>query len=627
MPTNRSGHRTREHLRLIFRQIPGAVWATDRDLRLTYVHGQTGRVDVAESERLVGRTVYDFVGSRAPTEPLVAHHLAALAGGHETFLYQRLDRSYDVVIEPLCDEAGAIVGCVAAALDVTRQRETTRSLVRSFSLLQATLEATADGILVVDREGKVTAFNRRFLSMWHVPATLAERRDDRALLAFVCDQLEDPAAFRDGVRDLYGLSNQEASDVLRFKDGRVFERYSMPQLVSDEVIGRVWSFRDVTERDQLLRRATFLADAARLLSTLDVNKALEAVAHLAVPYLGDYCAVDLLHNGHPDRLVVAGSGVDAKRAPEVHPRALASHSVIYSAASRSHMAVPLMCRDSVIGAVTFVAPQGRAYSKADLELADELARRMALSIDNGRLYQAARQAISGRDEFLAIAAHEIRGPLTSMHLAVQGLQRGTLPPDGVRTALDVIQREDRRLRRFVEELLDLGRIRTGQLHLELEEVDLGTVVRDVVSRLAEDFGTSGSAVTVSTHGTLVGQWDRFRLEQVVTNLLSNAIKYGQGKPVEVSAQGADGRVVLKVVDHGIGIPPAMVAKIFDPYERGVGARHYGGLGLGLHIAKTIVESFGGIIAVDSRPGAGATFTVDLPLARSDQDEAPFDPRR
>ena len=90
MPTNRSGHRTREHLRLIFRQIPGAVWATDRDLRLTYVHGQTARVEAAESERLVGRTVYDFVGSRAPTEPLVAHHLAALAGGHGTFLLSTL---------------------------------------------------------------------------------------------------------------------------------------------------------------------------------------------------------------------------------------------------------------------------------------------------------------------------------------------------------------------------------------------------------------------------------------------------------------------------------------------------------------------------------------------------------
>ncbi len=492
--------------------------------------------------------------------------------------------------------------------------------------MQATLDATADGILVVDREGKVTAFNRRFLSLWRVPASLAERRDDRALLAFVADQLKDPSAFLDGVRDLYTLANQEASDELRFKDGRVFERYSMPQRVSDEVIGRVWSFRDVTERDQLLRRATFLADAARLLSSLDVDKALDSVAHLAVPYLCESCAVNLLHNGHLERLVIAGSA-DPKRAPDVHVRALASHSVIYSVGSRSHMAVPLICRDSVVGAVTFVAPLGRVYVKADLELADELARRMALSIDNGRLYQAARQAISGRDEFLAIAAHEIRGPLTSMHLAVQGLQRGSLPAEGVRTALDVIQREDRRLRRFVDELLDLGRIRTGQLDFVLEEVDLGTVVRDVVSRLADDFGSSGSAVTLTTLGDLVGQWDRFRLEQVVTNLLSNALKYGQGKPVEISAERADDRVVLKFVDHGIGIPPAALSKIFDPYERGVRARHYGGLGLGLHIAKTIVEGFGGTIAVDSRPGAGATFMVDLPVSRSSEDETPFDPRR
>jgi PAS domain S-box-containing protein len=627
MGTNRSGHRTREHLRLIFRQVPGAVWATDRDLRLTYVHGQTARIEAVESERLIGRTVYDFVGTRAATEPLIAHHLSALAGGHESFLYQRLDRSYEVLIEPLRDDSGAIVGCVGAALDVTRQRETTRSLVRSFSLLQATLDATADGILVVDRDGKVTTFNRRFLAMWHVPASLAERRDDRALLAFVSEQLENPSAFLDGVRDLYGLPNQEALDVLRFRDGRVFERYSMSQLVGDEAVGRVWSFRDVTERDQLLRRATFLADAARLLSSLDVDRALEAVAHLAVPFMAESCAVDLLRDGQPHRLVVAGGAGDPKRFPELHPRALGSHSVIYSTRSRSHMAVPLVCRESVVGAVTFVAPMGRAYTRADLELADELARRMALSIDNGRLYQAARHAISGRDEFLAIAAHEIRGPLTAMHLAVQGLQRGTLPPEGVRTALEVIEREDRRLSRFVDELLDLGRIRTGQLDFVLEQVDLGTVVRDVVSRLSPDITACGSAVMVTTHGELVGQWDRFRLEQVVTNLVSNAIKYGQGKPIEVRAVGTPDRVALTVVDHGIGIPPGAVGRIFDPYERGVGARHYGGLGLGLHIAKTIVEGLGGAIAVESCPGAGATFTVDLPVRRSVEHDAPFDPRR
>jgi signal transduction histidine kinase len=625
VPTNRSQHRPREYLRLIFRQVPGAVWATDRELRFTHVHGRTALLDDAGSQRLVGTTVYDFVGSRDPTEPAIAHHLASLAGGRQSFQYLRRGRWFEVLIEPLVDESGTIVGCVGAAMDVTTQQETTQKLQRSVSLLEATLDATADGILVVDRQGHVAAYNRRFLTLWRVPPSLMKTRDDQALLSFVSDQLDDPMGFVNTVRNLYAAPDREASDVLRFKDGRVHDRYSMPQLVAGEVVGRVWSFRDVTDREQLLRRATFLADATRLLSSLDVRKALSSVAHLTVPYLGELCAIDLIHEHSPERLLVAGGDGDTERAPDLHAGALGGHSMIYTAGSRSHMAIPLMCRDEVVGALTFVAPLGRHYTKADLELPEELGRRIALSIDNARLYEGARAAITGRDEFLSIAAHEIRGPLASIHLAVQGLMRGSLPPADVRTALEVIQREDRRLARFVDELLDLGRIRTGQLHFELEEVDLGTVVRDVVSRLSEELAHAGSAVTVKTDGDLTGEWDRFRLEQVVTNLLSNAMKYGEGKPIDITAVRSGGRATVTVVDRGIGIEPTMLRKIFDPFQRIVEARHYGGLGLGLHIAKTIVDGLGGTITVDSRLGAGAAFTVELPVSRSAPDGKTVDP--
>lgn len=624
MPSDRTRHRPREYLRLIFRQAPGAVWATDRELRLTHVHGRTAMLDATRAERLVGTTIYDFVGSRDPSEPVIAHHLAALAGGRQSFQYHRQDRWFEVLIEPLVDDAGATVGCVGAAMDITTQRETTQQLQRSLSLLEATLDATADGILVVDPQGHVGAYNRRFLTLWRVPRSLVRTGDDPALLSFVADQLEDPEAFLQAVRDLYASPDQDASAVLRFKDGRVFDRYSMPQLVAGDVVGRVWSFRDVTEREGLLRRATFLADATRLLSSLDVRTALTSVAHLAVPYLGELCAVDLIHEGSPERVVVAGGG-DSGRAPELRAGALGGHSIIYTAGSRSHMAIPLMCRDEPVGALTFVAPLSRQYTKADLDLPEELGRRIALSVDNARLYEGARRAITGRDEFLSIAAHEIRGPLASMHLAVQGLMRGSLPPASMRTALEVLQREDRRLGRFVDELLDLGRIRTGQLHFELEEVDLGTVVRDVVSRSSGELAQARSAVTVKTEGALTGEWDRFRVEQVVTNLLSNAMKYGEGKPIDISAVRSGDRAILKVVDQGIGIEPTMLGKIFDPFQRVVDARNYGGLGLGLHIAKTIIDGLAGTITVDSRLGAGSTFTVELPVSRSVADGKPVDP--
>jgi signal transduction histidine kinase len=268
--------------------------------------------------------------------------------------------------------------------------------------------------------------------------------------------------------------------------------------------------------------------------------------------------------------------------------------------------------------LTFVAPKGRDYTKTDLGLVEDLGRRAALSMDNARLYEAARDALTNRDEFLSIAAHEIRGPLTSIHLAAQGLIRESLPPSGIKAALEVIEREDRRLSRFVDELLDLGRIRTGQMHFDLEDVDLGTVVRDVVSRLSGELAQAGSAVTITTNGDLVGQWDRFRLEQVVTNLVSNAIKFGEGKPIDVTAERVNGRAKISVVDRGIGIEPKMLNRVFEPFERAPGVRQYGGLGLGLHIAKTIVDGLGGTLTVESRPSAGATFTVDLPASRSAQ---------
>jgi signal transduction histidine kinase len=389
-------------------------------------------------------------------------------------------------------------------------------------------------------------------------------------------------------------------------------------------VGRVWSFRDVTERERLLLRATFLADATRLLASLDVTKALHAVARLAVPYLGECCAVDLVTDGRPERLLTVGSKGRSEREPELHPGAFAGHPMIYSAGSRSHMAVPIFGRNAVSGAITFVAPLGREYTKGDLELLDELGRRVGLSLDNARLYEGARDALHGRDEFLAVTAHEIRGPLTSLHLAVQSLLRGTLSPSATHAALEVIEREDRRLARFVEELIDFGRIRTGQMHFVLEEVDLGTVARDVVSRLSGDAARAGSTVTVSTDGNLVGQWDRFRLEQVVTNLLANAIKYGRGQPIRIAAGRSDGHVSMTVVDQGIGIEPAMLGRIFDPFQRAVAARHYGGLGLGLHISKMIVEALGGTIEVESHPGKGSRFTVDLPVSRSIEHGATID---
>jgi len=382
-----------------------------------------------------------------------------------------------------------------------------------------------------------------------------------------------------------------------------------------EIVGRVWSYRDVSEREQILRRAMFLSDTTRVLASLDVEPALEAVAHMAVPYLGDGCAVDLLGNGGPRRLLVVSRDPAQPMLIELHTTALAGHPAIYTVGSISCMAAPLVIKDAVVGALSFVAPPARRYNERDLELAEELARRAALSVQNSQLYRGAQEALRARDEFLSIAAHEIRGPLTSMHLSAQMIQQGTSPA-ALAKAVDIIQREDRRLARFVDELLDLSRIRAGQLHFTFEEVDFDEVVQEATSRLRSELTRSGSPLSILTEGRNVGVWDRFRLSQVVTNLLGNAIKFGLGKPIEIRLHGDVENVTFTVKDIGIGIPEDKQEQVFRPFERAVSARHYGGLGLGLHIVRTIVSGLGGRVWLESAPHSGTTVFVRLPTRRS-----------
>jgi signal transduction histidine kinase len=512
--------------------------------------------------------------------------------------------------------SGKVERVTGTCWDITEQWNANAEIVRTTSLLRATLEATADGLLVVDREGKIAIRNGRFLALWSISENAATSSDDRNLLEAVTNQLEDPAGFLLRVNELYATPEAQSSDILRFKDGRVFERYSIPQKVGTEVVGRVWSFRDVTDRERLLRRAEYLADAGRLLASLDVENALDGVARLSVPYVGEGCAVDLLTDvGGPRRLLVVERDSGHPIRAELPRAVLAGHALVYDVDSISYMSVPLPGRVSLYGVLTFVAARERHYGATDLDLAGELAHRISIAIENAQLYHGAKEALQAREEFLSVAAHEIRGPITSLHLSIQALRKEPSPAT-MRKLLDVIERDDRQLIRLVDELLDITRIRSGRLHFDLEPVDLGEVTREVTTLLGPELARSGSSLSVATRGELVGFWDRTRLGQVVTNLVSNAVKYGLGKPIEVDARGETGTATLTVRDHGIGIEPRMRDRIFDPFARAVSARNYGGLGLGLYIVRSIVDGLGGHVVVESAPQHGSTFTVVLPKSSS-----------
>jgi signal transduction histidine kinase len=497
--------------------------------------------------------------------------------------------------------------------DMTEVRAVEQHLEHSLSLLHATVEATADGILVVDRTGKVTLFNQQLLALWNLSAQAVEAAEERAILEAMLAQVEDPSGFRAGVLGLQDQPEREYADVIRLQDGRTYERYTRPQRIGEAFVGRVWSYRDISERERLLRRAVFLAEATRLLVSVDAERALDAVAQLMVPDLADACVIDLLDRGQ--RSLAVSRELADPIALEVHPRVRAGQPILYQLHATSYLGVPIDVECRVVGALT-LAIRHRTYTQTDLELAEELGSRIALCIDNARLHQRAQEALRVRDEFLSIASHEIRGPITSLHLAIQMLRAGQISPDAHPSILELIEREGRRLSRLVDELLDVGRIRAGTLRLDIEEVDLGEVVRNVASRVGLELARAGSALTLEVEGQVRGEWDRLRLDQIVTNLLSNAIKFGLGKPIGVSVSTRNDLAVLTVSDQGMGIAADVQARIFRPFERGVPVRHYGGLGLGLYIVKTLVDGFGGHISVESTLGSGSKFTVELPRVRA-----------
>jgi signal transduction histidine kinase len=237
-----------------------------------------------------------------------------------------------------------------------------------------------------------------------------------------------------------------------------------------------------------------------------------------------------------------------------------------------------------------------------------------------RIEKELLEALKLRDDFLSIAGHELRTPLTVLQLQVQSLlglakERGD---ERLKEKLERARRQAERLTTLTDELLDVARLSTGQLSLRLEECDLSALVLDVLDRSAEAVARSECQLRVSVEEHVKGHWDRFRVEQVVTNLLSNALKYGAGKPVEVRVNAGTGRARLTVRDNGIGIPLKDQARIFDRFERAVSSRNYGGLGLGLWITRQVVEAHGGVIRVESEPGHGATFIVELSFLPDDR---------
>lgn len=565
---------------------------------------------------------------------------------------------------------------VAFIDDITERRSAQREASRSFSLLRATLESTADGILVVDLDGKILSFNQKMADMWQIPAEIFASGDDQRAIGAALEKLVHPDDFMSKVMELYRHPEEASYDVLELKDGRIFERYSQPQRIDDVAVGRVWSFRDVTARkhaeehgnalarEQAARaeaensekRAALLAEASRVLSaSFDYQTTLAALVRLAVPALADYCALDIVSaddsfervgEAHVDpaksalirqvarfprtaltanhpliRVVTTGVPVlEAVITPAFIRASFAEpeqRRTVEALEPRSLICVPLVNSGKPLGALTLVTSgSGRKYEVADLSLAADLARRAAIVVEHARLFHEAQQATRARDDVLAVVAHDLRNPLNTVTMAIS-LMLETTPVENVkeRRQVEIVRRAADRMNRMIQDLLDVKRMESGRLGIDAQPESPASLVNDTIEMLRPI--ATGSTIVLESdvaENLLPVLADSARIQQVLSNLVGNAVKFTpRDGRVVVCAEPIDGGVRFCVKDTGPGIPPDQVPHIFGQFWQAMPSDRRG-IGLGLAIAKGIVEAHGGMIWVESQVGSGSNFYFTLPSA-------------
>jgi signal transduction histidine kinase len=297
------------------------------------------------------------------------------------------------------------------------------------------------------------------------------------------------------------------------------------------------------------------------------------------------------------------------------------HALIQQLAPRSFIMLPFMVRGAIIGVLSLYATHvARHYTHDDLELAEELARRAAIALENAQLYQEAQEAIRERESFLAIASHEVKNPLTTLlgrsQLLQRRLERKTDRPRDL-ADIGIVIDSAQRINQLLTDLLDVSRVTSGQLNVELVPLDISTLIRHVVAEVQPSAPQHRISITEPAT-MLVIAGDARRLEQVFQNLVSNAIKYSPaGGAITIDIAMQDSRARIPVSDEGLGIPPDALPNLFKRFYRVARAStgQIGGSGIGLYVVKEIVAGHGGTVDVSSTEGAGSAFTVYLPLAK------------
>jgi PAS domain S-box-containing protein len=564
----------------------------------------------------------------------------------------------------------AVIG-MAAVYAWRIERHMGESITRQVRRTETMIAGMADGVMLVDQEGKTVFINpagQRLLGKTTVGVPIfrhAEVYRLRDSAGRILDAQELPAAQALST----GRAVQDVTVIIARDQDRASVSMSATPLHEDgRTSGVVVTFRDITERRALeeqmqlqAERAQILADAgAFFASNIDPNWVTQAIAERVAEVLGDWSAV-ILRSPEAKELSVAsiyhrdmaslglawsyiyrqplvvGEGLIGQVVATGYPSLTTNVRGISNVSTpgtyhpspvklASLLILPLRTRREMIGALIIAANDpDRAMTDDKLPLAELLAERAALAIENASLYTEqveARRKVEDlsrlKDEFLSIASHELRTPVTSIkgytQLAKMLIKEGDLATS--EEYLDIALDQIDRMSRLILELLDVSRIETGRLEIRREAIRWSQFVRDVVHRHHTAVSDRRFHISVPDVSKLISG-DRDRLEQVLGNLLENAVKYSpDGSDVTVTVDDRGDSFVTAVCDRGIGIPADELGQVFERFHRGrqVSSTNYGGLGLGLYITKQIIERHGGTIWVESKEGHGTTFSFSLPVA-------------
>jgi len=660
----------RRQLEITLASIGDAVIVTDAQGNVRMLNGVAEALtgwDRAAAEGKPLTEVFHIINewTRLPVENPVEKVFATgtIVGlANHTILIARdgTERPIDDSAAPIKDADGSMQGVVLIFRDISEQHQWQRQLEESEERFRQLAESVDDVFYVRKIDPPAMLYvSPAYEAIW--------QRDCESLVA-------QPHSFIDSIHPDDQPRIRAALEAHRSGETTIVEYRvitpagevkwirdrGFPIVDSEGKVDRVAGLaEDITQRKQIDRDVSFLAEASRSLAGLiDYQSTLQVIAHLAVPNFADWCAVDVVDESgqlqplavaHVDplkvdlatrlrrdyppnpeaiigapRVVRTGQPEMLTEIPdeflEMAARDPEHLKLLRQLGLKSYMCVPLIIRDRLFGVMTFVsAESNRRYTHDNLGIAQDLAHRAAIAIENARLYTDVKEAGHRKDEFLAMLAHELRNPLAPIRSGLDVLRLGHIRPE----ILDLMGRQVDHLVRLVEDLLDVSRILRGKVELRQEVVELSLLLERAIETVQGQVEAEGQQIACSLPSERL--WidgDPVRLAQVFYNLLSNASKYGrENGSIQIAAHVKGDHVTLCFRDDGIGIDPEFLPRIFDLFtqaERTID-RSQGGLGIGLTVVKNLVELHQGTISVQSEgSGKGSEFQVTLPLVLEDR---------